>query len=335
MSTRQGRCRAAQGRHGLEPLYQRGHAAHSGGFRGPLPFRQHCSSRCNQRQILVGVGGGSSVARGRCHCLGAVSTVAVGSGPTSGLGGGGDSCSGGKGALGKGAVFTAPTRSGTAPLLGRGPPRSLVSSLRGPRYPHTWTSAMKTPDWSPPGGAPRRWCFRGRPPMRGPGGAPHGRCQPARGAWAEGGGGGGDRAGEVAGSGRGRRCLGGHCWLHGGAWDGAGGDGVREPAVSQPPPYAARIPVPSFARPPPGALHSCLSCTHLAMAAPASPLRWAAVVPMASPPAGRGCRSGLVGGSTWADAGVAAGGQKQERRRGAWLGSAEGPVCGRACRGER
>ena len=68
---------------------------------------------------------------------------------------------------------------------------------------------MKTPHWSLLGGAPGPSCSRGRPPMRGPGGAPHGRCQPVRGARAgEGGGGGG-------GSGQGRRhgvAAGGSAW---------------------------------------------------------------------------------------------------------------------------
>ena len=78
------------------------------------------------RQIPAGVGGGSRVARGRCHCLGVVSTVAVGSGPTSGLGGGGDSCSRGKGAQGKGATVTAPTtgcegKKVFSPIKGVGP----------------------------------------------------------------------------------------------------------------------------------------------------------------------------------------------------------------------
>ena len=43
---------------------------------------------------------------------------------------------------------------------------------------------MKTPHWSLLGGASGPSCSRGRPQMRGPGGAPHGRCQPVRGAWA-------------------------------------------------------------------------------------------------------------------------------------------------------
>ena len=43
---------------------------------------------------------------------------------------------------------------------------------------------MKTPHWSLLGGASGPSCSRGRPPMRGPEGAPHGRCQPVRGAWA-------------------------------------------------------------------------------------------------------------------------------------------------------
>ena len=43
---------------------------------------------------------------------------------------------------------------------------------------------MKTPHWSLLGGASGPSCSRGRPPMRGPGGAPHGRRQPVRGAWA-------------------------------------------------------------------------------------------------------------------------------------------------------
>ena len=90
---------------------------------------------------------------------------------------------------------------GTAPLLGRGP---LTCTLRGPFHLHTWTLAMKTPYWSLLGGASGPSCSRGRPPMRGPGGAPHGRCQPVRGARAGegGGGGGGQWAGEVAGNGR-------------------------------------------------------------------------------------------------------------------------------------
>ena len=106
----------------------------------------------------------------------------------------------------------------TAPLLGRGPLTFVMSSLRGPLYPHTWTPAMKTPQWSLLGFAPGLLRSRGRPPMRGPGGAPHGRCQPARGVWAvcEGGGGGqraetgrGHGAEEVAGSDQGRQRMGG------------------------------------------------------------------------------------------------------------------------------
>ena len=67
---------------------------------------------------------------------------------------------------------------------------------------------MKTPHWSLLGGAPGPSCSRDRPPMRGPGGAPHGRCQPVRGARAGEGGGGG-------GSGQGRRhgvAAGGSAW---------------------------------------------------------------------------------------------------------------------------
>ena len=95
-----------------------------------------------------------------------------------------------------------PLLPGTAPLLGRGP---LICTLHGPFLLHTWTLAMKTPHWSKLVGAPGPSCSRGRPPMRGPGGAPHGRCQPVRGARAgEGGGGGGQWAGEAARSGCGR-----------------------------------------------------------------------------------------------------------------------------------
>ena len=95
-----------------------------------------------------------------------------------------------------------PLLPGTAPLLGRGP---LTCTLQGPFHLHTWTLAMKTPHWSLLVGAPGPSCSRGRPPMRGPGGAPHGRCQPVRGARAgEGDGGGGQWAGEAARSGCGR-----------------------------------------------------------------------------------------------------------------------------------
>ena len=95
-----------------------------------------------------------------------------------------------------------PLLPGTAPLLGRGP---FTCTLQGPFHLHTWTLAMKTPHWSLLGGAPGPSCSRGRPPMRGPGGAPHGRCQPMRGARAgEGGGGGGQWAGGAARSGCGR-----------------------------------------------------------------------------------------------------------------------------------
>ena len=45
-------------------------------------------------------------------------------------------------------------------------------------------------------------CPRGRPPTRGPRGAPHGRCQPARGAWAS------EGAGGAQGRGGGRELLG-------------------------------------------------------------------------------------------------------------------------------
>ena len=96
----------------------------------------------------------------------------------------------------------------TAPLLGRGPLTSVMSSLRGPLYPHTWTPTMKTPHWSLLVFAPGLLRSRGRPPMRGPGGAPHGRCQPARGVLAVsevGGGGKGQRQGGVMGH---RRWLG-------------------------------------------------------------------------------------------------------------------------------
>ena len=97
-----------------------------------------------------------------------------------------------------------PLLPGTAPLLGRGP---LTCTLQGPFHLHTWTLAMKTPHWSLLVGAPGSSCSRGRPPMRGPGGAPHGRCWPVRGARAGeggGGGGGGQWAGEAARSGCGR-----------------------------------------------------------------------------------------------------------------------------------
>ena len=95
-----------------------------------------------------------------------------------------------------------PLLPGTAPLLGRGP---LTCTLQGPFHLHTWTLAMKTPHWSLLVGAPGPSRSRGRPPMRGPGGAPHGRCQPVRGARAgDGGGGGGQWAGEAARSGCGR-----------------------------------------------------------------------------------------------------------------------------------
>ena len=90
-----------------------------------------------------------------------------------------------------------PLLPGTAPLLGRGP---LTCTLQGPFHLHTWTLAMKTPHWSLLGGAPGPSRSRGRPPMRGPGGAPHGRCQPARGARAGEGGGGGGAVGRGGGT---------------------------------------------------------------------------------------------------------------------------------------
>ena len=99
----------------------------------------------------------------------------------------------------------------TAPLLGRGPLTSVMSSLRGPLYPHTWTPAMKTPHWSLLGFAPGLLRSRGRPPMRGPGGAPHGRCQPARGVWAVCEGGGGAKGRDREGS-----------WGRGGGWERSG-----------------------------------------------------------------------------------------------------------------
>ena len=121
----------------------------------------------------------------------------------------------------------------TAPLLGRGPLTSVMSSLWGPLYPHTWTPAMKTPHWSLLGFAPGLLRSRGRPPMRGRGGAPHGRCQPARGVWAVCEGGGGQRAEtgrghgaeEVAGSDQGRQRMGGGG--HRGARRGGGRGGGR------------------------------------------------------------------------------------------------------------
>ena len=123
----------------------------------------------------------------------------------------------------------------TAPLLGRRPLTSVMSSLWGPLYPHTWTPAMKTPHWSLLGFAPGLLRSRGRPPMLGPGGAPHGRCQPARGVWAVcegaggGGGGKGQRQGGVMGQ---RRWLGaiggGSAWGgHRGARRGGGWGGGR------------------------------------------------------------------------------------------------------------
>ena len=57
-------------------------------------------------------------------------------------------------------------------------------------------------------GPPLVWMSRGRPPMRGPGGAPHGRCQPER--WAG--------SGSVAGQGRLQGAL-----IGGGAWGGCRG----------------------------------------------------------------------------------------------------------------
>ena len=85
---------------------------------------------------------------------------------------------------------------------------------------------MKTPHWSLLGGAPGPSCSRGRPPMRGPGGAPHGRCQPVRGARAGEGGGGG-------GSGQGRRhgvAAGGSAWgALRAAWGCVGWSWGREP----------------------------------------------------------------------------------------------------------
>ena len=143
----------------------------------------------------------------------------------------------------------------TVPLLARGPLTSVMSSLRGPLYPHTWTPAMKTPHRSLLGFAPGLLRSRGRPPMRGPGGAPHGRCQPARGVWA--------------------------------ACEGGGGKGRQGGVMGQ--------------------------------------RRWLGAI-----------RGGSAwGGHRGARRGGGRGGQRQERGGGACLGSFEGPVCGRARRGER
>ena len=116
-----------------------------------------------------------------------------------------------------------PLLPGTAPLLGRGP---LTCTLQGPFHLHTWTLAMKTPHWSLLVGAPGSSCSRGRPPMRGPGGAPHGRCRPVRGARAGGGGGGGGAVGRGGGTEWLREVVhGGHRELHGGVRDGVGAEG--------------------------------------------------------------------------------------------------------------
>ena len=71
------------GRRDLEPLTSGATPPPVGGLY-PLwispRFRHFCAGG------WLGGGGGGSAARGRCHCLGAVSTVAVGSGPLRGRG---------------------------------------------------------------------------------------------------------------------------------------------------------------------------------------------------------------------------------------------------------
>ena len=52
------------------------------------------------------------------------------------------------------ALGPLPWNPQACPLLGRGPLTSVMSSLRGPLYPHTWTPATKTPHWSLLGFAP-------------------------------------------------------------------------------------------------------------------------------------------------------------------------------------
>ena len=126
---------------------------------------------------------------------------------------------------------------------------------------------------------------------------------------------------------------GGSAMMRGGR--GGGGRGGVDPSIPGPLLQLAVAPHSSLVCSLPGALCPYLPCTHLAVAVPAKPLCWGASAPSA-PPAATGVHVGLGGGGTGARAGAApGGGQRQERWGGACQGSAEGPVCGRACWGER
>ena len=147
---------AAQGRCAREPLRHRGHAAHSGGLRGDTsPSGSIALAALWQRAVAV------IRATILCRLL--------------------DLC-----------TMASPCGRGTPRQVSRhrasaraGGPTPFVRTLRGPPHQHTWAPTIKSPHWSLFGGASWPGCPRGRPPMRGPRGAPHGRCQPVRGRWAD------------------------------------------------------------------------------------------------------------------------------------------------------
>ena len=83
-----------------------------------------------------------------------------------------------------------------------------LSPLPHPRTHPAHPSRSRRSVEAPVRGPPLVWTSRGRPPMRGPGGAPHGRCQPER--WAG--------SGSVVVQGRQQGAL-----IGGGAWGGRRG----------------------------------------------------------------------------------------------------------------
>ena len=128
---------------------------------------------------------------------------------------------------GRGQRLFLPTYSSTYPCTYcwaggrcRGPPRMSgprrrpshwgpsLSPLPHPRTHLAHPSRSRCSVEAPVRGPPLVWMSRGQPPMRGPGGAPHGRCQPER--WAG--------SGSVVGQGRHQGAL-----IGGGAWGGRRG----------------------------------------------------------------------------------------------------------------
>ena len=96
---------AALGRPGLEPLTTGATPPGPGGVAGGGGGGGQAG----------GAGGGGRAARGRCHCLGAVSSAAVGYGPITVLGGGEHSCSGrGRGLSARESLTWLPQQAGMA-----------------------------------------------------------------------------------------------------------------------------------------------------------------------------------------------------------------------------